>query len=361
MRILEFRVQKSDLRQTKFAEYVPPPLGDGEARVRIEKFGFTANNVTYAVMGDRIGYWRFFPADEPFGVIPVWGYAEVEESRSSTIKPKDRLWGYWPMASHATLNPGKRQSAWFEDATPHRQTLPALYNRYYFTDRDPPAMRALEDRRCVLFPLFATSYILYDYLLDNDFFGARQILIGSASSKTGFGLASLLKRHEGDRPAVIGLTSARNAGFVERLGVCDRVLSYDNVNSLDSSIPTGFVDMAGSGDLIGTLHQLFGDYMKVSSIVGVTHWEAERLNKGLPGAKPTMFFAPAQVAKRDAQWGVGALLRRAVDAWIDVTRETTEHLSIKRVYARQDVQSAYLETLDGKTPPNIGLLMSLSA
>jgi NADPH:quinone reductase-like Zn-dependent oxidoreductase len=359
MRIVEFRVLKSDLRQAEFHERAAPPLGAGEVRLSVEKFGFTANNITYAVTGDRIGYWGFFPTEAPFGVIPVWGYASVVESRNASLAAGDRLWGYWPMASQATLTPGALSGAWFDDVAAHRQRLPALYNRYYLTANDPPAMRRLEDRRCVLFPLFATSYILYDYLFDNDYFGARQILIGSASSKTGFGLAHLLKRQGGSRPEVVGLTSARNLDFANRLGAYDRVIAYEMATTLDRQTPSGFVDMSGDGSLIATLHRHFGDKMRVSSIVGVTHWEAGRLKEDLPGAKPTLFFAPAQVAKRDAEWGGGVLLRRAVEAFVEIADLTTAQLPIRKLVSREEVSAAYRELLDGAARPDSGLLMTI--
>ena len=53
-----------------------PPLSDGEVLARIDRFALTANNVTYGVMGERIGYWKFFPVEaEEDGIIPVWGFA----------------------------------------------------------------------------------------------------------------------------------------------------------------------------------------------------------------------------------------------------------------------------------------------
>ena len=54
-------------------------------------------------------------------------------------------------------------------------------------------MRGGDDHlRALLQPLLATSYLLFDWLMDNDCFGAEQIIIGSASSKTGLGLCKYL-------------------------------------------------------------------------------------------------------------------------------------------------------------------------
>ena len=47
------------------------------------------------------------------------------------------------------------------------------------------------DLRSLVFPLFTTSYVLDDYIADNDGFGATQVILGSASSKTAFGQTDL--------------------------------------------------------------------------------------------------------------------------------------------------------------------------
>lgn len=38
-----------------------------------------------AVMGDAVRYWEFFPADEPWGQIPVWGFAELVEPGDTAL------------------------------------------------------------------------------------------------------------------------------------------------------------------------------------------------------------------------------------------------------------------------------------
>ena len=54
---------KSDLHQSRIVlEQLGEDIQDGEVLLQVEKFSFTANNVTYGVAGDSIGYWNFFPA-----------------------------------------------------------------------------------------------------------------------------------------------------------------------------------------------------------------------------------------------------------------------------------------------------------
>ena len=192
--VTEVWVNRDDYRDTKIVEAEERTLEEGGVRVAIDKFGLTSNNVSYAVSGDMIGYWKYYPADAPWGKVPVWGMGEVVESKSASITVGERLYGFFPMASETTLTVGKAHADTFMDATPHRQDLPALYNQYRRTQGEPEFLKSLEDERCLLFPLFITSFVLYDYLVDNDFFGAEQVIIGSVSSKTGFGLADLLKQ-----------------------------------------------------------------------------------------------------------------------------------------------------------------------
>ena len=163
--ITELWVDRGDYRATKIIESHASPLNENEVLVRIDKFGLTANNVYYAVSGDMIGYWNYYPADDPFGKVPVWGLADVVESNSADIQVGERLWGFFPMASHATLTVGKVRDDNFMDATPHRLELPALYNQYRRTKGEPEFLHDLEDERCLLFPLFMTSFVLYDYCL----------------------------------------------------------------------------------------------------------------------------------------------------------------------------------------------------
>ena len=40
-----------------------PDLSDGEARLRVDRVGLSANNVTYAVLGQPVRYWQFFPPE----------------------------------------------------------------------------------------------------------------------------------------------------------------------------------------------------------------------------------------------------------------------------------------------------------
>ncbi|NBS98079.1 MAG: DUF2855 family protein, partial [Betaproteobacteria bacterium] len=192
MQIKEFWVNRQQFRDIKVVMVEAPPIADGEVRVAVDRCALTANNISYLVSGEAIGYWGYFPAAEGWGKIPVWGFADVVESRCEALPVGERIWGFFPIASHLTLVPGNVTPADFIDFAPHRRELPALYNKYQRTAAEPAMLRRFEDERSLFFPLFATSWILYDYLIDNKFFGAQQIVIASVSSKTAFGLACML-------------------------------------------------------------------------------------------------------------------------------------------------------------------------
>jgi len=217
MTMTEIWVDKDDYRKTKLVEVDTPVLADGDVLVSVDKFGLTANNVSYAVSGKAIGYWGYYPADNNWGKVPVWGMADIVESKCEGIKAGERVWGFFPMASHVVLKPGQIKRQTFADMAQHRQNLPLFYNQYQRTEAEPDYLKTLEDERCLLFPLFATSFVLNDFLEDNDFFDAEQILIGSVSSKTGFGLASFLTQNEKYKGQVVGLTSPGNVGIMASL------------------------------------------------------------------------------------------------------------------------------------------------
>lgn len=353
-------VNRSDYRQTQRVDETLSVIQDGEVLVAIDKFGLTANNVSYAVSGDMIGYWGYYPTgDSTWGIVPVWGCASVVESRSESIPVGDRLWGFFPMASHAVLQPGKVMEDQFIDMAEHRSQLPALYNAYRRTAAEPEILQQMENERCLLFPLFATSFILYDYLIDNNFFGAQQVLIGSVSSKTGFGLAQMLSNDASVEAEVVGFTSAANVEFVEGLGCCDTIVTYGDETSIDASKPAAYVDMSGDVRLKTALHNHMGENMVESAMVGASHWE-DRGNAGdLPGAKPRLFFAPGQIAKRDEQWGPGVALAKAMQASAEVAMGVRDTLDVVWVNGADDLVTTWNELLDNKIPPSRGLMVSL--
>ncbi|MEM0928119.1 MAG: DUF2855 family protein [Pseudomonadota bacterium] len=359
--LTELLVKKDAIADVEVRERPIPDIADGEVLVEVESYGLTANNVTYAVTGDMIGYWRFYPVDgaEGRGVVPVWGFGRVVSSKTDEMAIGERIYGFFPMASHAVLQP-KRKSGAVKCVAPHRVELPAVYNNYQLVAEEPEILQGKEDARQVLFPLFGTSYIIYDWLIDNDFFGAQQIVVGSASSKTGFGVGAVLNQHEGDRPKSFGLTSPRNLDFVKALNAFDEQMTYDQVTSLPQ-VPTAFVDMSGNAEVITAIHNHIGDNVVVSSIVGATHWEAPRQREPLPGAQPTMFFAPSQIAKREKEFGPGVVMGRAAVAWAKAAKGLEGIFEYDHLSGADAAADAWRDSVNGKVNPSRGLVVKFAA
>ena len=108
-------------------------LKDGDVLVRIDRFAFTSNNVTYGVAGDTIGYWQFFPAQDnagnEWGCLPVWGFADVTASKAEGLEVGERIYGYFPPASFLTLSPIKLSAKRFVDGAAHRKELRSAFGR----------------------------------------------------------------------------------------------------------------------------------------------------------------------------------------------------------------------------------------
>jgi hypothetical protein len=355
---VDFLVQRKDLRVCKLADApAPGPLEQGQILLKVDRFAFTANNVTYAVFGEAMHYWDFFPAPEGWGRVPVWGFAQVAKSKHPEIGEGERIYGYLPMSTHLVVQPVRVSASLFMDASAHRRPLPSPYQRYSRCNGDPAYQARYEDQQAILWPLYYTSFLIEDFLADKQLFGAKQVAIASASSKTALGVAFLLKRRGGCK--VIGLTSPRNRTFCEQVGYYDQVLTYDALGSLDAGAPTVYVDMAGDGQLLHTVHHHFRDNLKHSCIVGATHWESRRTQHQLPGAQPQFFFAPNQVAQRLKDWGPEGLDQRFGEAWAAFLPSANAWLKVVTGRGPAAVEAVYREVLDGKGKPEQGHMLSL--
>jgi hypothetical protein len=352
-------VNRSEITETKQVTTQLTPLTQGEVLVAIDKFGLTANNVSYAVTGDSIGYWQFYPAKDNWGIVPVWGCGTVVESSCADILVGERLWGYFPMASHAVLTPGHIHGDYFMDVVEHRRELPLIYNQFRRTQAEPEFLQKMENERCLLFPLFMTSYLIYDYLIDNQFFGAEQVVIGSVSSKTGFGLAQMLHNDPQVTQAVIGVTSAGNRDFVKGLGCCDQIVLYKNEAEIDAGLPTAYVDMSGDARLTISLHRHLGDNMVESCMVGGSHWQEGGKLGELPGARPRFFFAPGQIEKRNKEWGPGVAMVNAMTASAKVAALVADDIQVQWVEGAASLAQHWSALLENKIRPSTGLMVSL--
>ena len=363
----QFQTFKSDLTKSRIINADLPIIEDGEILLKIESFAFTANNVTYGVAGDTIGYWKFFPAaqngDNGWGCIPMWGFAEIVESNNQNLDVGERLFGYFPAADSLVLSPVKISDQSFSDGKAHRKELPPVYNNYLRLKGESNYDPSMDPIRALLFPLHITAFCLCDSLEEDQYLGASQIIIISASSKTAIGLAQGLADSK-ISPKVVGLTSVTNSKFVEDLGCYDEVINYDQLEKIDYSQGTVMVDMAGNRAILGTLHDKLADNMLKCLTVGMTHWDnkttaEDALGQAMLRERTEFFFAPAHIQKRIGEWGHEGYAQKTNAFMSKRALQSNDWMQIKRIIGLQDFTTTYKEVVAGQIKPHEGIIVKL--
>jgi hypothetical protein len=350
---VHLEIDRSNLHHTQLTHPTTNELLEGQARLRIERFGLSANNITYAAMGDAMSYWDFFPSTEPasWGRLPVWGYATVTETASEHLSAGSRLFGYVPCADELVIEVGRADSTGVSDVAGHRAHLPSVYNRYELVDASQLHRPGDEAIVMLLRPLFVTSFVVDDFLGDHELFGAANVVLSSASAKTTLGVAKLLR----DRDVkVIGLTSPGNLAFCRSLNLYDELLTYDDVEQLEVST-TVYVDVAGDRTLTRRVHRHLGDRLAYSMIVGDTHWDAvDDNNEPLVGPRPTLLFAPDQITKRRREWGREGFEANLATKWHAFCDDVKVWMTIEMIVGPEAVRACYESLLQGRADPRLG-------
>lgn len=332
----------------------PTTPGPGNVVLALETFALTANNVSYAHSGDFLDYWGFFPADEGWGRLPVMGFGRVTQSEVEGIEVGSRYFGFYPAADHHVVTAVPSRGG-FVDASPHREPHAMAYRT--FDVADPSLTPDDEDRYLLLRGLFVTSHLCEDFLADNNMFGAEQVIVTSASSKTSLALAHETRRS--GRARSVGLTSAANLDFVASTDLYDEVVTYDELESLDSSVPSVVVDMAGNASLLHRIHAHFGGALAHSCRVGATHWDATTPGGTLPGPKPQFFFAPSQLAKRGKEWGRAELESRMSSALALFLADSTRWMRVEHGTGADAVVGVWDALVSGTVDPSVGHILTL--
>jgi hypothetical protein len=355
--LVDFQVKRDDLHACRVVEQELGGLEPGQALLRIDSFGLTTNNITYAVFGEAMSYWSFFPAEEGWGRVPVWGFAEVEAAGDTGLAEGGRIFGFFPPSSHLVVRPERIDARGFVDATAHRASLPTAYNSYLLVDGSPLYERRFEDQQMLLWPLFYTSFLIDDFLGSEDMFGASVIVVSSASSKTALGVAFQLRRREAVE--VAGLTSPERVEFVNSLDVYDRVVAYGDTNALPKE-PAVYIDISGDAGVRARVHTHYGDDLRHSAVVGATHFDrlAPEEAGSLPGPHPVFFFAPDHVRSRTGELGREDLDALFAEAWTPFVGWADGWLEIVHGDGGEAVKSRYLELLDGRTDPSVGCVLT---
>jgi hypothetical protein len=361
----QFIVRRDHLTEHDLVTTPRGPLAPGDAELRVDRFGFTANNISFALRGDSHAYWKVFPGPRPgWGQIPVWGFGTVVRSASDGVAVGERFYGYFPMASHVVVQPARVDAFGFLDGAAHRRELPGVYNHYVRTTRDPSYRPDSEPQHALLWSLYGVSFFLADYLREYGFFDAEVVVVSSASSKLGYGMAySLAADAKAARRKIIGVTAEHHVPFASRLGLYDRVISYAEIATLSAARRAVFVDIAGSAAIRAELHRHLGSALRHSLIAGNTHQDPGGGTAGLPGPEPVTFFAPVWIKHRNAQWTVDGVRRRLADAWRGFLAPLLDPdrgwMAIASGSGPAAVAQTYGEVLAGRAAPERGHVLAL--
>ncbi|HEX8956681.1 MAG TPA: DUF2855 family protein, partial [Burkholderiaceae bacterium] len=308
--IIRLLTDKAALNKTRIDQVaIAPLLDEDEVILKIERAAITTNNITYAAFGDAMQYWDFFPTgDDDWGHMPVWGFARVAESKADGIERGELFYGYFPLASHIRMQAERVTERGFYDGSAHRRTLVSAYNQYTRCSHDEAYRAGGENYQALVRPLFITSFMCADFLADNGFFGAKQVVVASASSKTAYGTAHCL--HGKSDVRLIALTSSRNRDFVAGLGCYDEVMRYEEVGQIDAAPPTLYLDFSGDGALRAAVHHHFNASLVYDCFAGSAQNTQFLQKTALPGPEPRLYFAPIQIRKRNIDWGHEEVNRR---------------------------------------------------
>lgn len=348
-----FLVNKYDLFEITISEENIPISKKNEVIFEIERYAFTSNNITYAVIGDTLGYWNFFPAEEPYGIVPVWGFAHVISSKNENIFEGDKFYGYFPMGRYLKVIPKNENSFGFVDDSNHRRKLPSVYNHYLKISNDVD--KSVEYHPLIK-PLFLTSFLNYFFLQDEKFFDCDQIILTSASSKTALSLAFLLSKYKSkDKKKIIAITSEKNMQFVSETKFYDTVLSYDNAEENLKRSKSVIVDFAGNSDYLKKLSDHLGEELKHVSLIGLADWSSKTNFKSIPNSK--FFFAPNHAEKRYREMGVKRTTFLADDLLKEFIMKIKNYIKLEYCNDPKELHKLYLKSLNGKIDPSKGYMV----
>lgn len=360
--VLDFVVKMDNLQQCKLIEKTyTDELSPNEVLLEIDSFSFTSNNITYGVVGEKMNYWKFFPTQFGYGIIPAWGMANVVISNHPEVQVGQRFYGYYPMSSHLLVKINNVSSEGFIDNTEHRQALPQIYNFYANTEKDSAFTPETEKLISIFRPLFVTSFLIDYHLAEQNFYNTSQILITGASSKTAQALACLLANRKKENSLnlnLLGLTSQKNIEFVRQLGYYNQVISYDLIGQLNFDEKCVVIDFAGNHNTQFQLQTMLNKNLVYNCLVGLVDWQNLEGENSLP-KKGEFFFAPSHAVKRQKEWGLAGFQQKIEIAWQLFMNAIQSTNSIKEHTGVQELEKLYSDMLSGNIDPKYGNIVSL--
>jgi hypothetical protein len=231
-------------------------------------------------------------------------------------------------------------------------------------------------------PLFWTSYWCEDWLYSSSYRGnSTRILISSASAKTAFCLAYLVKKRRVPGLKVVGLTSRGNLKFTKRLGLYDEVLVYEDVGTMKVVGEKWiYVDVAGNEKLNKKVVERFGDNGSLvanialgmtnlspsSSPSSIKNWSTNTFSNPPSPSKtasasssPEEFFMVEWLNVRKHELPPSEIFAMQNMAWAELMRDCVEWVELERVYGAEAVKGAYERIVGGGLGPDKGFIWSL--
>ncbi|TFK34429.1 hypothetical protein BDQ12DRAFT_656785 [Crucibulum laeve] len=378
--------------------------------IKVERFGFSANNITYQALGEH-PHFRYFDfhasplttdvSSESHGVIPVWGFGTVVKSGHPKVELGEKVYGYSAPARYILVEVSPSDINKFAfyvprahlpaDRRPYNQILRCATDTHY----NPSPLG--EDLTMLYRPLFWTSFWCEDWLHTSGYRGVSTILISSASSKTAFCLAYVIGKRirKGELSKdvkIIGLTSKRNTEFTKGLGLYHEVVDYDTFTSFRSFQGEKdsrwlYIDVAGNEDLNKKIFSHFASpytgklvacislgltslspsSSNASSINWSTNTSPSPSSSGSETSSSTspfwpqveQFFMPEWLDVRKFQLSIKEIFRQQQEAWNELMTDCIGWVQLERVYGVDGVLQAYERLAKEGLGPDKGQIWSL--
>ena len=203
-----------------------------------------------------------------------------------------------------------------------------------------------------------TSFCIWDALKMSEYFDAEQIIITSASGKTGSGLGYALQADK-YAPKVIGMTSKRNLEMVKSLNLYDQCATYKGLTEIDLTKPTAIVDMAGNAKVMAALHTALGNNMKWTINVGMTHVMNVRPHPGIITERSKFFFAPGHIQQRMKDWGPEGFNQKTGAFLMETAMKTQKWLKFRKIDGLQGLAEIHHLVFAGQIDATEGLIVEM--
>lgn len=273
------------------------------------------------------------------------------------------------MAKYVNLNAKIRRDG-FSDIGSHRSMHAPVYTTFTRTNLDAyyaDSSTDGENRQALLRGLFLTSFLADELLRELSYFGAKNVIIVSASSKTALGIAQRIRSRnlEAQDVNLIGLTSSKNTDFVYNTKFYNSVLTYDKVSSKLADICKGdavVVDMSGNSDILQSIDKVLKRSIKHCMAVGLSHHESYSktpLSLTYEGAAPKFFFAPSEATRRSKAWGSKEYERRTSDALDMYVKSSYDWMKVGTVHGKEEVKNLWSSAYKGFLDPGVGMIASM--